>query len=61
MYLCVHVKEVYFYPEKKYPQASSKGDALKVCKAAVNTQNKKVVEGERYCLGAVSEKCNQAY
>jgi len=39
MYLCVHVKEIQFYPEKKYPQASSTGDALKVCKAAVNIQN----------------------
>jgi len=39
MYLCVHVKEVHFYSEKKYPQASSRGDALKVSKAAVNMQN----------------------
>jgi hypothetical protein len=40
MYLCVHAKEVHFYPEKKYSQASNRGDALKVCKAAVNIQNK---------------------
>jgi len=40
MYLCVHVKEVHFYIEKKYPQASSRGDALKVRKAAVIIQNK---------------------
>ena len=39
MYLCVHVKEVHFYPGKIYPQASYRGDALKVCKAAVNIQN----------------------
>lgn len=39
MYLCVRVKAVHLYPEKKYSQPSSRGDALKVCKAAVNIQN----------------------